>query len=385
VFPNSVTEIGAGVVADCKALSCLIVEEGNPKYDSREGCNAIIETESDKLIAACASTIIPDSVKEIGERAFMNCSALTELTLSNSLAIIGTEAFMNCSSLTSITISKSVEEIGRDAFLGCSAVESIVVEEGNTRYDSRNNCNAIIENLSYGTNLIHGCKNSTIPDSVTSIKDKAFMGCRLTSIVIPKSVNHVTPEAFLNCDELDSIVVEEGNETYDSRDNCNGIVKTRENSLVVGCKNTIIPDTVTRINDWAFKGCAGLTNITIPESVTEIGRGAFSGCIDLTGIVIPKSVTMIEPYAFNNCIKLQSVEILGPVKKIDEYAFSSCQALETITLGTGIKKIEESALYYTSSLKAIYVPAKKAAYYEARIWSRLCHLILELPAEKAKK
>jgi hypothetical protein len=94
---------------------------------------------------------------------------------------------------------------------------------------------------------------------------------------------------------------------------------------------------------------------------------------------------MIEPYAFNNCIKLQSVEILGPVKKIDEYAFSSCQALETITLGTGIKKIEESALYYTSSLKAIYVPAKKAAYYEARIWSRLCHLILELPAEKAKK
>ena len=279
VFPSSVTEIGKGVVEECNALSCLAVEGGNSKYDSREGCNAIIETETDKLIAACSSTIIPNSVKEIGQKAFINCNTLTELSLPDSVVIIGDEAFKDCSSLTSITISKSVTKIGRDAFLGCSALESIVIEEGNTRYDSRNNCNAIIAYYSYATELVLGCKNSTIPDGVTSITDKAFMGCKLTSIVIPKSVNHVTPEAFLNCDELKSIVVEEGNETYDSRDNCNGIVKTKENDLVVGCKTTIIPDSVTRINDWAFKGCAGLTNITIPDSVTEIGRGAFYKCI----------------------------------------------------------------------------------------------------------
>jgi hypothetical protein len=384
VFPNSVTEIGAGVVADCKALSCLIVEEGNPKYDSREGCNAIIETETDKLIAACSSTIIPDSVKEIGEKAFMNCNTLTELSLPDSVVIIGDEAFRNCSSLTSITISKSVTEIGSDAFLGCSAVESIVVEEGNTRYDSRNNCNAIIDKYYTGSaDLVQGCKNSTIPEGVTSIKGKAFMGCRLTSIVIPKTVEFFARGAFLYCNELASIVVEEGNERYDSRNNCNGIVETEENSLIIGCKTTIIPDTVTMISDWAFEGCEELSNITIPESVTEIGRGAFARS-GLTSIVIPKPVKKIGPYAFDGCIKMQSVEILGPVNKIDEYAFSSCQALETITLGTGIKKFEESAFWYASSLKAIYVPVKKAAYYEERIWSRLCHLIVELPAEKAK-
>jgi len=385
VFPNSVTEIGNGVVADCQALSCLIVEEGNPKYDSREGCNAIIETESDKLIAACTSTIIPDSVKEIGEKAFMDCSTLTELSLPNSLTIIGDEAFKNCSSLTSITISKSVTKIGSNAFLGCSAVESIVVEEGNTLYDSRNNCNAIIENFyTDDYNLIFGCKNSTIPDGVTKIGPNAFTGCKLTSITIPKSVEHVSYDAFLYCNELTSIVVEEGNEKFDSRDNCNGIVNTNENCLVKGCKTTIIPDTVITICDWAFKSCPGLTNLTIPDSVMEIGRGAFHNCNGLTSVVIPKSVTKIEPYAFFCCIKLQSVEILGPVKNVNEYAFYGCESLEVLTLGTGIKKIEETALMETS-LKAIYVPAKKAAYYEERIGSRLSHLIVELPAEKKAK
>ena len=385
VIPNSVTEIGDSVVAGCQALSCLIVEEGNPKYDSREGCNAIIETESDKLIAACTSTIIPDSVKEIGEKAFMDCSTLTELSLPNSLTIIGDEAFKNCSSLTSITIPKSVTKIGSDAFLGCIAVESIVVEEGNTIYDSRNNCNAIISN--YYTNsysLIFGCKNSTIPDGVTGIGSNAFTGCKLTSITIPKSVKYFSEDAFLYCNELTSIVVEEGNEKFDSRDNCNGIVDTNENCLDLGCKTTIIPDTVTTIGAWAFKCRPGLTNITIPDWVTEISWGAFYHCYDLTSVVIPKSVKKIGPYAFFCCNKLQSVEILGPMEKVSKYAFYGCESLEVLTLGTGIKKIEETALMDTS-LKAIYVPAKKAAYYEERIWSRLSHLIVELPPEKKAK
>ena len=171
--------------------------------------------------------------------------------VEDSVTSIGDDAFFDCSGLTSITIPDSVTSIGFGAFSDCSGLTSI-----------------------------------TIPDSVTSIGDGAFYACSgLTSITIPDSVTSIGEGTFYDCSALSSITVAEGNDTYDSRNYCNAIIETGTNTLISGCKKTIIPDSVTSIGGSAFSGCSGLTSITIPDSVTSIGDEAFYNCSGLTSII----------------------------------------------------------------------------------------------------
>ena len=159
----------------CSGLTSITIESGNNIYDSRDNCNAIIETATNTLITGCQNTIIPNSVTEIGYSAFYGCSSLTEITIPN-----------------------SVTSIGYSAFYGCSSLTSIVVESGNRAYDSRDNCNAIIETAR--NILIKGCQNTIIPNSVTDIWDGAFENCTgLTEVTIPYSVSTITNSAFCIC------------------------------------------------------------------------------------------------------------------------------------------------------------------------------------------
>ena len=138
---------------------------------------------------------------------------------------------------------------------------------------------------------------------VLGINYRAFEGCSgLTSITIPNSVTSIGRSAFYNCSGLTSVKVENENTIYDSRDNCNAIIETSTNQLVVGCKNTIIPNSVTSIGDYAFYGCSGLTSVTIPNSVKTIRDAAFEGCSGLTSITIPNSVIYIGGSVFDDCI-----------------------------------------------------------------------------------
>ena len=147
----------------------------------------------------------------------------------------------------------------------------------------------------------------SIPESVTEIGECAFFHCSsLTSISIPPSVTEIGHRAFLGCSSLTSITVSKDNKVYDSRENCNAIIHTESNTLISGCKNTTIPESVTKIGEWAFCGCSSLTSITIPESVTEIGEYAFSGCSSLTEVRIPKDCH-VDEFAFEDCPNVQII------------------------------------------------------------------------------
>ena len=260
-------------------------------------------------------------VTEIGNSAFYYCSSLESVTIPNSVTSIGNNAFTH-SNLTSVTIPNGVTSIGGYAFEGCIYLESI-----------------------------------TIPNSVTSIGESAFRECSsLQSVTIPNSVTSIESYAFLGCSGLTSITVEEGNTYYDSRDNSNAIIETKSNTLIHGCKNTIIPNSVTSIGDYAFENCRSLKTITIPNSVTSIGGRAFYYCYSLQSITIPNSVTSIGGAAFKGCDNLKTITIPNSVTSIGNSAFGGCSSLKTITIPNSVTSIGDFTFDSCSSLESVTIP-----------------------------
>ena len=196
-----------------------------------------------------------------------------------------------------------------------------------------------------------------IPSNVTSIGDTVFDGCTgLTVVTIGSGVTTIGTSAFFGCSRsLTSIIVANGNSVYDSRNNCNALIESATNTLVLGCINTIIPNSVTSIGFGAFYGCNGLTSIIIPNSVTSIGNYAFYGCTGLTSLTIPNSVTSISEGTFKYCSGLISVTIPNSVTSIGSQAFSGCSSLASITIGSGVTSIGGAAFNNCSSLDTVYM------------------------------
>ena len=253
---------------------------------------------------------IPNSVTIIGSQAFQDCVSLTSVTMGESVQSIKTNAFYNCAGLTSITLPSTLESIGYESFYECTGLTSVYFTGDLDRW-----CNITFEDnpLWYGHNLYVNnelVENLVIPETVTAIKDNAFMGASclstlsipnsvtsigysafsycsgLTSLFIPSSVSFIETGAFIGCSGLESIIVEFNNPSYNSGNHCNAIIETATNTLHTGCKNTLIPNSVSIIGDFSFYDQTGLTSITIPSSVSLINSSAFTGCEQLASIKV---------------------------------------------------------------------------------------------------
>ena len=295
--------------------------------------------------ARIKTLIIDEGVTSIGDRAFQNCSNLSNIQFPKSLTLINGDAFLNCTSLTSVTIPDGVKRIHNSAFEGCKRLTSFSVNEGNSNYSSQG---GVLFNKDK-TELIQypiGNERTTydIPNSVTSIGNSAFSECtNLSNVTIPDSVTRIGDSAFESCTSLTSVIIP------------NSLISI-DNSVFQGCTSltsVTIPNSVTSIGNSAFDGCTSLTKVTIGNSVTDIGFSAFEGCASLTSVTIPDSVISISGSAFSSCTSLTSITIPDSVTSIGWSAFSGCTSLTSVTIGNGVTSIDYFPFFDCSNLNEI--------------------------------
>ena len=366
----------------------------------------------------------------IYEYAFYGCSSLESVTFEgdSQLISIGDYAFYDCSSLTSIVIPEGVTSIGISAFYGCDSLTSIVIPEGvtsigngafnNTAYYNDENNWDKSGVLYIGNHLIEASRYTisgayTVKPGTRLIADEAFYGCdSLSSIVIPESITSIGSYAFYGCDSLESVKFE-GNSKLTSIGERAFEVSLLEavyiTDVAAWCNidfgsssaNPLsyahhlyldgqevtelnIPEGVTEIKQYAFKGCSSLTSIVIPQSVISIGDEAFyyctsliqvkwnaincivhasksdplfKNCSALTTVIYGENVQTIPNYVFYGCSSLESVTFEGDsqLTSIGDYAFYGCSSLEIVTFegDSQLTSIGDYAFYGCSSLESV--------------------------------
>ena len=244
--------------------------------------------------------------------------------------------------IKTVTIEYGITSIGDYAFMGCTGMTEL-----------------------------------TLPNSVTSIGRGTFVDCSgLTELTLPSSVTSIGVAAF-SSNGLEKITVESGNSRYDSRDNCNSIIETETNTLIAGCKNSIIPNSVTSIGVNAFEGCSGLTKLTLPNSVTSIGERAFSFCSGLTELTLPSSVASIGDVAFWGCTSLTELTLPNSVTSIGDGAFICCSDLSKITSLAEIPPVCGSGVFdgvNKTNCKLIVPIVSVTAYKQAEVWNEFSNI-----------
>lgn len=392
-IPKSVKHIGYSIFGGCEGNQRIMIEKGNPIYDSRENCNAIIETKSNKLISGCNNTIIPDTIQIIGKKAF-DCCGFKTIVIPRSITIIEDEAFAYCFDLTTIIIPDSVKIIGNNIFECCIDLEKICIPYGSrenfehllpnykdklveqeinidcfSKVTNEDSENSWIDELGvmYSPDKTHLIKapndiaNYSIREGTKFIDNGAFIHCNLKTIVVPAGVLLIGDLAFSDCFALEKVIISDtvehiGNKAFFecyvlAEVSMSKSIKTIGNFAFEDCRllqNIDLPKTLKYLGEGAFECCESLISIEIPDSITSVGKKVFCGCHSLSHVKLPDTITLIDEYAFETC-NLSKIDIPLSLLEIKDFAFSGCP-IKSINIPGSVTTIGNSVFLNCTEL-----------------------------------
>ncbi len=366
IVPNGVETIGYSAFRGCTALSKVSLGNSVKSLDSQvfDGCTSLttitgishLESIGGSAFNITYNTFIPwfenlpDGLLYLGKVLYQYKGTMpdnTTINVKEGTTQIGYRAFYDCNGLFGISIPQSLNSIDSYAFENCPNLASITVASGNEKYDSRSNCNAIVETEK--NMIVAGCKGTTIPNTITAIGSHAFYGSGLTEVVLSNSIDSIARNAFaystslksvmigkgtrkimddvfIGCKKITTINVASNNPYYDSRDNCNAIIEKSTDKLIVGCPSTVIPASVKAIGDYSISslGYSSLYSLIIPDNVEMIGNYAVRYNYNLQSLTLGKEVKEIGKSAFEGCNALRCIRsFVDSPANIDESVFRS--------------------------------------------------------------
>ena len=268
---------------------------------------------------------------------------------------IAAEAFSDCSHLTTVVIHSGITDVGASAFSDCDGLTGVYVND-----------------LASWNNIVfHGSFSNPL-----DYAKKLYVNNELlTNLTIPADLTKINWFNFLGCDDLTGITVDPNNEVYKSDGNC--LIDRESNMLLLGCKNSVIPDYVESIGSSAFEGCKDLTEVDIPDGVKSIGFYSFYNCSNLKSVNIPDSVSNISDGAFKNCASLTEISLPSGISSIGRETFSRCSSLTSVEIPYGVTDIGDAAFLFCKSLTSVYIPSTvrnigSLAFIDCRILTIYC-------------